>query len=261
MGSFMPARRVPLTDRQLANLIHHVAVEVLALKKAGRDAREVCSPRSLQHDVWQNSRLASIKLDQNNTASLQFQSNSTEQSILDGIPQQEIASTEQRPALQGNELGDLMEAHLQHYPEGTTPWMAMSLQDPAIKLAVSLLPLLLPTTTSNTKQISKRLLQLTGGKPSDFLLSSASTLEDLYTAFKTKPAPKKLAQAEELREVLPAIPNVSVHAKKRTMIHKEKAVGRWKVIEEELMKRDLPITGSRWPGARPTVMAEWNRSV
>jgi hypothetical protein len=43
------------------------------------------------------------------------------------------------------------------------------------------------------------------------------------------------------------------------MIDKEKAVGRWKVIEEELMKRDLPVTGSRWQGAKPVVTAEWVR--
>ena len=50
-----------------------------------------------------------------------------------------------------------------------------------------------------------------------------------------------------------AAPNVAVYATRRTPIHKEKEIGRWKVIEEELLRRDLPVTGSRWQGAKTTV--------
>jgi hypothetical protein len=112
---------------------------------------------------------------------------------------------------------------------------------------------------SNLTQIIKRLLQLTGARPSDHLLSSATTLEGLYNAFKIKEKPKKLAQSEQMQSMNTAIPNITVHHRKRSMIDKEKAVGRWKVIEEELMKRDLPVTGSRWQGAKPVVTAEWVR--
>jgi len=43
-----------------------------------------------------------------------------------------------------------------------------------------------------------------------------------------------------------------VHDHRQTPIHKHKEVGRWKVIEEELINRGLPVTGSRWQGAKTT---------
>lgn len=43
---------------------------------------------------------------------------------------------------------------------------------------------------------------------------------------------------------MPQLSNVTVHERKIGMIDKEVAVGRWKVIEEELQKRDLPVLGT-----------------
>jgi hypothetical protein len=43
---------------------------------------------------------------------------------------------------------------------------------------------------------------------------------------------------------LPALPNVTVHSRKIGPVAKETAIGRWKVIEEELTKRGLPVTGT-----------------
>lgn len=54
---------------------------------------------------------------------------------------------------------------------------------------------------------------------------------------------KKLAELLEARSDLPNLPNVKVHAKKIGPIDREIAVGRWKVIEEELQKRNLPVMG------------------
>jgi len=45
------------------------------------------------------------------------------------------------------------------------------------------------------------------------------------------------------------VPNVSVYPRRQTLIDREQQVGRWKVIEEELNRRDLPVTGTRWRGA------------
>ena len=55
---------------------------------------------------------------------------------------------------------------------------------------------------------------------------------------------KKLAEILEEQNTLPSLPNVKVHSKRVTPIDREVSVGRWKVIEEELRKRDLPITGT-----------------
>ena len=49
------------------------------------------------------------------------------------------------------------------------------------------------------------------------------------------------------------MPNVHVHSIRQTPIHKHREAGRWKLIEDELTARDLPITGSRLGGAK-TVM-------
>jgi hypothetical protein len=77
-------------------------------------------------------------------------------------------------------------------------------------------------------------------------------MSDLYQALKTAPKPKKLAHDKQLKKVNVDLPNVTVHDHRQTPIHKHKEVGRWKVIEEELINRGLPVTGSRWQGAKTT---------
>lgn len=55
---------------------------------------------------------------------------------------------------------------------------------------------------------------------------------------------KKLAEILATQSALPTLSNVTVHSRKVGPIDKEVAVGRWKVIEEELSKRGLPATGT-----------------
>jgi transposase InsO family protein len=100
-------------------------------------------------------------------------------------------------------------------------------------------------------QVVKRVQQLTGHRVRDPLISSASSMFDLWQALKTRPEPERLARANQLKKVN-NLPNVTVHDGRRTPIHKHKEVGRWKVIEEELINRGLPVTGSRWQGAKTT---------
>ena len=59
------------------------------------------------------------------------------------------------------------------------------------------------------------------------------------------PRAKKLAERLMADDLLRSLPNVTLHDRRVTPIDKEKAVGRWKVIERELLQRDLPITGHR----------------
>ena len=93
-------------------------------------------------------------------------------------------------------------------------------------------------------------MQLTGKRISDPAVSSAATLEDLYNAFKVKDKIKKLAQTPQLQQVEKQLPNVKVHASRRTPVHKEKEIGRWKIIEDELVLRDLPVFGSRYQDSK-----------
>ncbi|KAI8674775.1 hypothetical protein NCS57_00376300 [Fusarium keratoplasticum] len=93
--------------------------------------------------------------------------------------------------------------------------------------------------------IRKRLYQLTGRLISDVKLGAARTPHHFLalTINNTKRG-KKLAEILEARTELPSLPNVKVHSKRIGPIDREIAVGRWKVIEEELRKRDLPVTGT-----------------
>lgn len=77
------------------------------------------------------------------------------------------------------------------------------------------------------------------------MIGAASTLADLYFGFKVKEKPKKLAQTPQLQRLKNEVPNVSVYSRRQTMIHKEKRIGRWKLIEAELLQRELPVPGAR----------------
>jgi hypothetical protein len=60
-----------------------------------------------------------------------------------------------------------------------------------------------------------------------------------------KPPPaKKLAEVIEQKGDLLNLPNVKVYSRRVTPIDQEKMVGRWKVIVDELDKRELPIVGT-----------------
>lgn len=63
-------------------------------------------------------------------------------------------------------------------------------------------------------------------------------------ALVTPPKPKKLAEQIEQSSILPELPNVKVYPRRVTPVDKEKMVGRWKVIQKELQKRELPVLGT-----------------
>lgn len=60
----------------------------------------------------------------------------------------------------------------------------------------------------------------------------------------TPPKPKKLAQVLSADDRLTTLPNVRLFDRRFTPIDREKEVGRWKVIERELERRGLPVTGN-----------------
>lgn len=92
-------------------------------------------------------------------------------------------------------------------------------------------------------QLRKRLYQLTGILIPDAKLAAANTAKHILTLAARDPRPLKLAQMLEKRSAFNDLTNVTVHDRKIGPIDKEVAVGRWKVIEEELKRRDLPVTG------------------
>ncbi|KAG6106814.1 hypothetical protein E4U31_000571 [Claviceps sp. LM219 group G6] len=92
--------------------------------------------------------------------------------------------------------------------------------------------------------IRKRIFQTTGVLVSDARLGAARKIKHILTLAVKKPTPPKLATLLEERALFQEMPNVTLHSRKLGPIDREIAVGRWKVIEEELLKRGLPVTGT-----------------
>ncbi|KAF4968814.1 hypothetical protein FSARC_3842 [Fusarium sarcochroum] len=136
-------------------------------------------------------------------------------------------------------------------------WLKSSPQEPveAAEISVEEAQQIVQTWDDSWKAISlddnlkfairKRFYQLTGHLVPDVKLAAARTTGDLLTVTLTPTTRgKKLAEVLEDQKTLPSLPNVKVHSKRVTPIDREVSVGRWKVIEEELRKRDLPVTGT-----------------
>lgn len=88
-------------------------------------------------------------------------------------------------------------------------------------------------------------MQLTGRRISDPAIEDIKSAKALFGYLVKKPKPKKLVQTLMVDEELISLPNVKIFNRRYTPIDKEKQVGRWKVIEKELIKQGLPVTGGQ----------------
>lgn len=86
-------------------------------------------------------------------------------------------------------------------------------------------------------------MQLTGIRIPDPAIADLTSTKALLGHLVRKPKPKKLADRLIAREELTNLPNLRIMDRRYTPIDKEKDIGRWKIIERELIKRDLPVTG------------------
>lgn len=91
----------------------------------------------------------------------------------------------------------------------------------------------------------KRVMQLTGKRIPDPVISQIIDVESLRKHLITPPKPKKLAQELLQSEMLITLPNVTIFDRRITPIDKERRVGRWKVIKKELQAKGLPVYGHR----------------
>ena len=92
-------------------------------------------------------------------------------------------------------------------------------------------------------QFTKMLRASTKIQIPDIVMHRATTLKDFQQAILTKPKPKKLSFALLANEELMANRNIQVRGGRQTPVHKDRAVGRWKLIENELVNRGLPVFG------------------
>ena len=93
-------------------------------------------------------------------------------------------------------------------------------------------------------QVFKRVMQLTGIRIPDPEIEKICSAKALIGLLVKKPKPKKLAQNLLASKSITGLPNVHIMDRRYTPIDREKEIGRWKVIEEELIKRNLPVTGN-----------------
>ncbi|KAH7040979.1 uncharacterized protein B0I36DRAFT_311871 [Microdochium trichocladiopsis] len=106
-------------------------------------------------------------------------------------------------------------------------WDSIALPDDGIKFAVL-----------------KRFFQLTGQRVPDINFGSVVSARSVLTIVQQPPKAQTLAQEIEVRRPeLFSVPNITFAAKRITRGDKDKSLGRFKVIEEELKKRDLPLDG------------------
>lgn len=93
-------------------------------------------------------------------------------------------------------------------------------------------------------------MQLTGVRIPDPAVEGIKNGKGLLGFLVKKPKPKKLAESLMTDETLNGLPNVKMMDRRYTPIDKEKEVGRWKVIEAELISKGLPVTGGHLPVRR-----------
>ncbi|ETN47004.1 uncharacterized protein HMPREF1541_01194 [Cyphellophora europaea CBS 101466] len=98
--------------------------------------------------------------------------------------------------------------------------------------------------------ILKNFQQVTGLRLSDPTLNQLAqipnaTFRDLVEIIMElqKPKPQKTHENLMANEELIAQPNVRISERKISPIDREREIGRWKVIEKELMERGLPVVG------------------
>ena len=86
-------------------------------------------------------------------------------------------------------------------------------------------------------------MQLTGRRIPDPDISAITTSGSLAVSLGKEPKPKRIAETLVQSKEVVRLPNVQILPRRYGLIEREMEVGRWKVIQEELEKRGLPVTG------------------
>lgn len=207
--SFKPRRKISETAA-LRLALRRAVVEALALRQAGAD--------SLINGSWpiggqqELRRSLSVAVAADGSLSGDFQA----------------VVADLHAAEDGPVVPPSAKSMLQAVPDAAdSAWETLVLSDVALKFAVS-----------------KRLFQLTGQRISDFQLGSITDVKSILATVQKAPKARTLAEEIEIRRPeLFRVPNITFAAKRVTRGDKDKSLGRFKVIEEEFRKRDLPLKG------------------
>ena len=77
----------------------------------------------------------------------------------------------------------------------------------------------------------------------DSIITGADTVANFVLKLATPKPHAKLFDALEANTKLANLSNVNMMGRRKTPIDKDTEVGRWKVIEAELQRRQLPVVG------------------
>ncbi|KAI0401072.1 ribosomal subunit 39S-domain-containing protein [Xylaria palmicola] len=222
--SFRPRQKI--ADPALIELsVRRAVVEAFALRAVGRDEDLVAVwPTSASKADLQGLVAYDVRATENGEVTLGGDASAVAERLRwrddevvpaggdESVPFHQALTSEEASAL--NQLSD-------------PSWKSISLADPRIRFAVT-----------------KRVFQLTGQLTPDHQLSSIHTVQALLHVLKKPPKPATLTKELQTRhQELTELPNVVVAPKRVTRGDKEKALGRFKLMQEEFKKRDLPLDG------------------
>ncbi|KAI9881269.1 MAG: hypothetical protein M1830_005555 [Pleopsidium flavum] len=250
---FIPPTKLS-SKEELTIAVRRAVVEIFTLREAGRPMNDATNARDDR--IIPQSSGVNINLSiENQGAILAYPNEEVREMILQSTmpsePVEEVMEVqaeieEVEEADKETETTTLLEhvnatpvEEVTHRGKASTPsiqqdtlsrdssWLNTSLRDPAVKFA-----------------IIKRVMQLTGARIPDPTIQQIATVKMLLNHLNTPPKPKKLAEVLSADPRLTGLPNVKMFGRRFTPIDREKEVGRWKVIEKELERRGLPVTGN-----------------
>ncbi|KAI1089723.1 ribosomal subunit 39S-domain-containing protein [Rostrohypoxylon terebratum] len=196
--------------------VRRAVVEAYALRSAGQEGRLVAKWPLGGAEQMTQALGVEVKVAPDGGVKLEGDVGA----VLTALGEEAEAGSAERAELEADKVEELREAW-------GNEWKSVSLADPRIKFAVT-----------------KRIFQLTGHLVQDFQLAGINNVQTLLHVVLKPPKPKTLTmEIQERRQDLLQLPNVHVSTKRITRGDKEKAVGRFKLIEEEFRKRDLPLKG------------------
>ncbi|KAI9833173.1 MAG: hypothetical protein M1819_003796 [Sarea resinae] len=221
------------TPQEITAALHRAVIEVFTLQAAGRPLSSV----SNAHDdkvISETDKVAIEPSADGTGATLTYPSESVKEAILQSTvsspPVAEVVEAEAEAEESQTELSlpaspsaKELQAAIESWGK---KWLSISLQNPDIKF-----------------HVLKRTAQLTGQRIPDPAIASMTTVKHILRTLITAPKPAKLAETLATDARLASLPNVKVFDRRVTPIDREKTVGRWKVIEKELRRRELPVTG------------------
>ncbi|PGH05681.1 hypothetical protein GX51_02841 [Blastomyces parvus] len=235
------------TRTEFYQILHQTMVEMLILKDMSKSLTDGCNILGYEDEIL--SLINQVEVTPTSdfaTASLNFPNEEAKTTIYEWFSQlyepvvdsAEAGAEEAAIDAKSTQVDEITPEEAERDEmdtNGPTPYrptnlefLGIPLSDPEVKFAYL-----------------KRVSQLAGYRipdPEVAKITKPSRLINYLTEV-SKPKPKKLAEHLLKDKRLTSLPNVKIMDRRYTPIDKEKEIGRWKIIEEELTRRGLPVTG------------------